>query len=175
MTLYERFMRKVRINYKTGCWEWTASINVQTGYGQFMTRVNGKSVLRSAHTMSYELHYGPIPKGKHIDHRCRNRKCVNPSPRHLQAVTPRVNWERGRTPSALYHLKPKCRNGHQYTKSNCYFTKQGRRVCRKCRAEATKRFFENNPTYKFDRWHSNVEEERRKQREYLRRKKTNLP
>lgn len=174
LTLYERFIRKVRVNRRTGCWEWTASINVKTGYGQFMTRVDGKSVLRTAHSMSYELHVGPIPDGHEIDHVCRNRKCCNPSPRHLQAVPHRVNWERGSSPSARYYLKAKCRNGHQYVDSNIYWTKNGRRVCRKCREEATKGFREQNPDYKKEYWTRDLESNRQKQREYLKRKKQTL-
>jgi len=32
----------------------------------------------AAHRFAYEIHFGPIPKGKYVLHRCDNRPCVNP-------------------------------------------------------------------------------------------------
>jgi HNH endonuclease len=46
-----------------------------------------------AHRAFYEMHRGPIPEGLVIDHRCRNRACVNPE--HLEPVTRGENMRRG--------------------------------------------------------------------------------
>jgi hypothetical protein len=68
----------------TGCWNWLLKIR-QDGYGNDWA--NGKAVL--AHRSVYVQFKGLIPKGKHLDHLCRNRRCVNPD--HLEAVSRPVN------------------------------------------------------------------------------------
>lgn len=78
-----RFFSHVMKNDKSDCWLWTASLS--GGYGVFT--VHGS--WGSAHRWSYEYHKGSIPPGLHIDHLCRNRRCVNPN--HLEAVTQREN------------------------------------------------------------------------------------
>jgi len=45
-----------------------------------------------AHRLFYERHVGPIPEGLHIDHLCRQKRCVNPA--HLEAVTCKENVRR---------------------------------------------------------------------------------
>lgn len=84
LTLEQRFWAKVK---KTpGCWEWTAA-TTSHGYGQI--KVNGR--MRPAHRVSWELTNGTIPAGMHIDHRCANRKCVNPE--HLRVTTRSQNMQ----------------------------------------------------------------------------------
>ena len=72
-TLRERFWRYVRMT--PYCWEWTASKR-KNGYGQITARA-GESL--TAHRVSWELHFGPIPAGLCVMHRCDNRLCVNPA------------------------------------------------------------------------------------------------
>lgn len=79
-TLEGRFWTKVNKSAPGGCWEWVAAIT-HTGYGHF--GANGS--VHRAHRVSWELVNGAIPEGMDLDHRCANRKCVNPG--HLRVVT----------------------------------------------------------------------------------------
>ena len=71
------------------CILWHKAIK-SNGYGVIW--VNGR--LEHAHRFSYELVNGPVPRGLELDHRCRNRACINPD--HLEPVARAVNAQRGR-------------------------------------------------------------------------------
>ena len=122
LTRSERFWAKV--DTSGDCWVWTKALTT-TGYGSFG---NGPGKGRKAHRWSYEEAYGEIPEGLVIDHLCRNTKCVRPS--HLEAVTFAENVRRG-----IHATKTHCKHGHAFDEQNTYRTKQGRRICKACRAE----------------------------------------
>ena len=54
------------------CWRWTGT---DSGYGH----VYVKAAKLLAHRFSWELHFGPIPAGLCVLHRCDNPPCVNPA------------------------------------------------------------------------------------------------
>ncbi|WP_417724597.1 HNH endonuclease signature motif containing protein [Salipiger sp.] len=52
--------------------------------------LSGQTV--AVHRVMFTHHFGYIPGRKQIDHRCRNRMCVNPA--HLEMVTHKTNQRR---------------------------------------------------------------------------------
>ena len=123
----DRFLAKVDIQ-PNGCWLWTGHVNCW-GYGIFSI----KSKPIKAHRFIYELYHGPIPPSLTVDHRCRNRACVNPS--HLRLATNRQNCRSGDT-GKHNKIKTHCPQGHPYNEENTYvyLTKDGNylRSCRIC-------------------------------------------
>lgn|SRR5690606_5793950 len=131
-----RFLAKIR-REDGGCWLWTGGLT-RTGYGKF-----GGTGL--AHRYAYQRFIGQIPAGMQLDHLCRNRACCNPS--HLEPVTGRENLLRGDTWQARNAAKTHCPQGHEYTPENTYRYADGRRKCRACgRDESRRRRIANIPS-----------------------------
>ncbi len=108
----------------TGCIVWQGYL-YDKGYGQIWIARKKQRV----HRVAYELANGPIADGLVLDHLCRNRACCNP--KHLEAVTHRVNILRGEGASALAVAKTHCIRGHELNETNALIAK-GRRQCRLC-------------------------------------------
>lgn len=79
------------------CWNWknaTAGIT----YGRIYDAHTRRSIL--AHRFSWELHYGPVPRGLLVLHKCDNPTCVNPEHLFLgtqsENMSDKVDKGRGR-------------------------------------------------------------------------------
>ena len=132
-TAEERFAESLA--YVGDCIVWTGYI-AKTGYG-FLS-VNDKPM--GAHRYAYARAHGPVPEGFHIDHLCRNRACVNVA--HLEAVTPKVNVNRGILSKVTQHRMMSatvCRNGHLLTEETRLPAHQRRR-CLICRRDSLRRW-----------------------------------
>jgi hypothetical protein len=71
--LEQRFWAKVEKS--DDCWLWTASLTA-AGYGQINEGGDGPPIVASR--VSWMLHFGPIPDGLCVLHRCDVRRCVRP-------------------------------------------------------------------------------------------------
>jgi hypothetical protein len=79
----ERFW--VKVHKTEGCWLWTGCAS-RYGFISWEGRRN-----RLAHRVSWELHFGPVPGGLCVLHRCDTPLCVRPD--HLFLGTVKDNAE----------------------------------------------------------------------------------
>lgn len=70
----------------TGCWLWRRRRD-QFGYGVVSWSKYGTG---RAARVAYAHVHGPIPKGNHVHHKCKNPPCVNPA--HLESLTAREHF-----------------------------------------------------------------------------------
>lgn len=84
--LADRFWPKV--SKTETCWLWTgANSGRKWPYGLLGTKRGGP--LLKAHHVSWEMHYGPVPIGKWVLHKCDVTLCVRPD--HLFIGTAAIN------------------------------------------------------------------------------------
>ncbi len=132
----ERFLNLFDIHPVSECWEWKAFRN-PSGYPKF----SHASVSQLAHRWAFTYFVGPIPPRCELDHRCRNRCCVNPL--HLQPVSHDENMERAKP--FRRSLPTHCKEGHPFSGSNLYVSPvdahgRTRRDCKICRERNARKF-----------------------------------
>ncbi len=119
----ERFLLRIRLDDE--CWIWTAA-KTGGGYGRFS--VGGKN--QYIHRWAFEHFKRRLLAGEEIDHTCRNTACGNP--KHLEAVSGRINVLRGCGITAKNAEKTHCPRGHPYSLENTYVEPGRHRRCRIC-------------------------------------------
>lgn len=73
--LTDRFWTKVEKKGVDECWLWTGAKN-HDGYGKLF---KGDRQFYAVHRLSWEMHFGEIPVGMSVCHKCDVRACVNPN------------------------------------------------------------------------------------------------
>lgn len=130
-SIMARFLGKIEIDEK-GCWNWTDYLD-KKGYGRIW--IKGDKPL--IHRFIYEYYYGTISQILQINHKCKNKKCCNPT--HLEEVTAKVNVNYSRKEHMVglekritaNSRKTHCIRGHPLTPENLYYAKD-RRICKIC-------------------------------------------
>ena len=103
--LPERYWRRVTKSAESDCWGWMGATDGR-GYGAISGVGNAP---KKAHRVSWEIHFGSIPAGMGVLHKCDNPKCSNPA--HLFLGTQRDNCRdmasKGRiNPRSFLNLQP---------------------------------------------------------------------
>src|SRR5690606_39047935 len=89
------FWHKVGVGLPAECWKWRGK-SKKDGYGEIhaypSTYGTDKERYLKAYRVAYFDFWGELNPDLVIDHRCRNKRCVNPH--HLDQVTIRENNKR---------------------------------------------------------------------------------
>jgi hypothetical protein len=97
LSAQQRFANTYFVN-DSGCWLWNRSLD-DLGYG----RISFLKNRLTAHRFSWIVHYGNIPDGMHVLHKCDVRNCVNPD--HLYLGTHQQNMKDRDSRGRLNHVK----------------------------------------------------------------------
>lgn len=122
--LPDRFWTKVvKGDSADDCWTWSGASSSR-GYGRI---AGGEGRVVRAHRVSWVIHFGPIPEGMWVLHRCDNPPCTNP--RHLFLGTHADNVaDRVAKGNGLKLTADKVRHARQLRSDGVTYPEIGRRL-----------------------------------------------
>ncbi len=126
----ERFNEKWLGEPNSGCWLWQGHYH-KDGYGwlDIGSRTDGTRGQILAHRLSWQIHFGPIPDGLGVLHKCDTPPCVRPE--HLFLGTQKANMTDAAAKQRLRSFngaKTSCPRGHPYDVID-----GGKKLSRRCR------------------------------------------
>lgn len=133
-TFWDRYWAKV--SKSEDCWLWLGASH-DDGYGHIKAGVGGRVLL--AHRVAYVAFVGPLLPGMLVCHRCDTPACVRPEHLFLgdHATNAQDRNSKGRSASQRVTA---CPSGHAYDEENTGVNVEGKRFCRQCAREASRRW-----------------------------------
>jgi hypothetical protein len=145
--LLSRIHSKVKV-LENGCHEWTGScVKSLAGHGYGQCWFDNRRWF--THRFFWEQANGPVPDGLEIDHKCRNKLCVNVE--HLRVATHKENMNN----------RDVCEKSHCKCGGELTIMPSGGKICKLCRDRRVKIWRENNR----DRWNEIVRKCYKKRKE----------
>lgn len=131
-SIRSRFLTKVAQAFDE-CQVWCGARS-RDGYGQFS--IGGE--LFAAHRIALAMVGKDLTSGQVVDHKCRNKACVNPA--HLRLVSYKENNRENGGANQFRVSQTACLRGHSLDGENLYIKPDGARRCRKCKRAADAAF-----------------------------------
>jgi hypothetical protein len=136
-----------RVTESGSCWRWGGR---KDSFGYGVVQLGRGEPRTGAHRVSWRLHYGEIPPGLCVLHKCDVPECTRPDHLFLGTVGDNVRdaQRKGRLSvpgKGWKRYRIACPNGHPFDVKNTYWHERRSgvaRLCRACRALAQRGYKE---------------------------------